>query len=806
MSKNSIKRKSPNRNYSARTLKLLFAMSGNQCAHPDCSNHLIEPATEQSDSLVTAHICHIYALNSAGPRGKLGLTQNELNSHENLILLCRNHHAVVDGQHDTYPAHLLKDWKRKHEAKTQSILPTGTVRTQPDIFINSYFPKELVDKKIEDEIDRLRKIRFFQEFDGLTSSLSLSRRLVDRELSGGSDHIRSRALAWCVRVLCRGTELDEANSLLQLAQELGISAEIAIARAFLLSQQDNKAGALQILAKVNTPSARSAALMIVANHDGADAAIQWLAATEFGAIDLDSDGKSFLLTQQLELAFWDLASETLDTVSTLDYESTPVLHHLAALTKLLTTVPSDFRQVVLKQVPFHALGFPLASHALAMEARREAHECFRNAYEAAQQLGCLRAAKIADEYTLWLELKDPALSTFGRTRLEAKLHDPSSALAVVHLGLQCAIKLDLDIVERNIDREIARNGTITLDAALARFALVFEQSTARDAADYLLRHREQLSKHIDKKALLFRQIELFARAGMVETATEYLDSLVEQEIPAHEQSRLRLIIAEAKGNDPVEQRKQQYRTTGQLGDLINLVEEVEARQHWAQMYEFGKLLFEETHALRDAERLVTALQNTRRADTIVEFLDANSDILSQSNFLQMSYAWALYNEGALNRARSTLQKIQASSNSPNFRALQVNLAVTSGDWNSLSVFISNEYQQRDDRTAEELITAAQIAVSLGSSYARELVFQAVQEANDDPGILATAYFLATSAGWEDQPNVFQWLQRASDLSEGDGPLQRLTLREVLNRNPEWEEHASETCNCSPDLGSRMTNS
>ena len=150
MPTNSEKRRTPNRYYSARTLKLLFAMSGNQCAYPNCSNPLIEPATEQSDALVIAQICHIYALNTAGPRGKSDLTQNELNSNDNLILLCPNHHAVVDGQHDTYPAHLLKDWKQQHEVNIQSILPTGTAIAQSDIFTNSHFPIELVDKRIDE--------------------------------------------------------------------------------------------------------------------------------------------------------------------------------------------------------------------------------------------------------------------------------------------------------------------------------------------------------------------------------------------------------------------------------------------------------------------------------------------------------------------------------------------------------------------------------------------------------------------------------------------------------------------------------
>jgi len=82
-----------NRSYTQRTLKVLFALSGNKCAHPDCTNPVIMPPTEQSNHLVLNQICHIYALNEDGPRGKVGLTEKELNAPENLILFCPTHHV-----------------------------------------------------------------------------------------------------------------------------------------------------------------------------------------------------------------------------------------------------------------------------------------------------------------------------------------------------------------------------------------------------------------------------------------------------------------------------------------------------------------------------------------------------------------------------------------------------------------------------------------------------------------------------------------------------------------------------------------
>ena len=150
------------RTYSPQTLKILFALSGNRCAYPDCTNRLIELATENSDALVVAQICHIHAVSPDGPRGEPSLTQEELNSPDNLILLCRNHHAVVDGQYETYPAETLREWKQRLESEMERRLSADPESLQSDFLFHPSFPTELFDRTIEDEIQTLRKVPVFR--------------------------------------------------------------------------------------------------------------------------------------------------------------------------------------------------------------------------------------------------------------------------------------------------------------------------------------------------------------------------------------------------------------------------------------------------------------------------------------------------------------------------------------------------------------------------------------------------------------------------------------------------------------------
>ncbi len=783
------------RNYRHKTLKILFGASGNQCAYPRCTNTIIEPATTESGAIVTGEICHIYAASAAGPRGKPGLAQQEFSCLENLILLCRHHHKVVDGQHETYPADKLKEWKQTHESEIERRPSEGSGNSLPDTFSHLYFPTALVNQKIEDDVDILRKSRFFVEFDRVHSSLALARRLVEGDLSGGTGAVRARGLAWCARLLSTTEELDNAEEYLRVAKSLGTSSEIDIADAVITARKGDRRAALSALADIGSPQSRSAAFMIVANHEGAEKAVDWLETAGLGATDLDPNGKLSLLMQQLKLSRWEGAREVLGVLTDQDLDETPALHHWMAITHFLSTVPVELRADVRYQLPFGAADFPLDSDAAAIDIRRTAYCHFTTAAEVARKLNCPEAARVAGEYALWLELgdPDPATSESGRQRLKAKLSDPKSALYFVPLAVQFKIKLDLAAVEKEINQQIALHGGIPPAAATARFALALTQKTPKDVATYVARHFDELSEHLDKKSLQSFQISMLSQAGRPERAKECLNLLLQEGLSEAEESRLRRVIAEAAGDDPVETRKAQFEQTDSLRDLVALVDALESRQEWDGLCEYGEILFARTHFLRDAERLANALGKAQRTERLVSFLKANCDLLGQSENLRMFYCWALYHEGALVEARSESAKLSANWEDRNYRALQVSLGIALGDWHSLTTFVANEYGKRDKRSAQDLMDAAKLALGLGSLHAaKELLFAAAAKGSDDANVLASAHLLAVNAGWEEEEEVSQWLHRAVELSDNDGPIQRVTLKDILDRRPEWNRQASET--------------
>lgn len=109
------------RTYSQRTLKTLWARSGNLCAFPGCSELLVRDAVSSDRLIVVGEMAHMIALSPEGPRAELDAS--ELNDARNLILLCPTHHTLIDQDPDAYPSEVLCRWKREHEvAVVQAML------------------------------------------------------------------------------------------------------------------------------------------------------------------------------------------------------------------------------------------------------------------------------------------------------------------------------------------------------------------------------------------------------------------------------------------------------------------------------------------------------------------------------------------------------------------------------------------------------------------------------------------------------------------------------------------------------------
>lgn len=121
------------RKYTANTQRRLYTKAGDNCAFPNCPERLLIKEGYLAD------ICHIEALNADGLRynSATEITDDARNSEPNLILLCKNHHYIIDRKNENgepfYSTEQLKAMKRAHEEVVESAHNKITQTKEPSI-------------------------------------------------------------------------------------------------------------------------------------------------------------------------------------------------------------------------------------------------------------------------------------------------------------------------------------------------------------------------------------------------------------------------------------------------------------------------------------------------------------------------------------------------------------------------------------------------------------------------------------------------------------------------------------------------
>jgi hypothetical protein len=159
-------------------IKILIAASGGRCAFPACGKLLITESPHGAESVFSGEACHIVAHSRQGPRGKAEFTEEERSHHSNLILLCQEHHTLIDRRAMVYSVRVLQAIKAAHESKSlrdqrpvASSLQLKTERVQSTCLQVTQFPGQVFyapcEYKSGDE-EKVRRKRNYNKYSGLT--------------------------------------------------------------------------------------------------------------------------------------------------------------------------------------------------------------------------------------------------------------------------------------------------------------------------------------------------------------------------------------------------------------------------------------------------------------------------------------------------------------------------------------------------------------------------------------------------------------------------------------------------------------
>jgi len=123
---------SASRTIPAKESHVLWAKSAGRCAFPECPNRCID-TFENAGTILLAEMAHILPHSSGGPRGRKSADAG-INRYGNLILLCPNHHELVDKAPDDFPSDKLRQWKAELEHRVEAALDVPSFTSKEELY------------------------------------------------------------------------------------------------------------------------------------------------------------------------------------------------------------------------------------------------------------------------------------------------------------------------------------------------------------------------------------------------------------------------------------------------------------------------------------------------------------------------------------------------------------------------------------------------------------------------------------------------------------------------------------------------
>ncbi len=650
--------------------------------------------------------------------------------------------------------------------------------------------QHLQDEKIKELAREITLLRFFGSFPKEEKATALAESVIDGELSGGTPQAKARALALLARYLCMGERVEQAKTWLSSSKKLCQTEEAVIAQAFFDAIGSNDVEAASGLLKVGGPSNYAAFFMIKKTVEGNEAAFGWLDGAGLSVQDLDNDGKVVLVSALLSEHQWEEALNIVKSVGDESLSMSPALAQLSAFTFLVNSIKAvELRESVLTYIPFAADRFPLADDSDSIMLRNRAIELFKICSGLARHLDAEVVANMADNYVLWLELRNSETHEQAKAQLQSYVISyTQKTLEYLPLAFAFGVDFDSDSIESEVNRQTALSHDNDPILGLARFVLAQTKKSFPAVVEYIASHRHQLEKAVNPVSVGMLEVEALAQSGLVDDAEQVLQKIEGSGAPDTEVRNLQNIIDSIKGADPVALAISQYQQSEATSDLAHLVNLLERNNRGDRYYLYCRELFDRTGQECDATRVCNAASSLGKFSELHQFLLDKLDLVKRSEGLQVHWAWSLFRKGDLSGAHEQIAELkQSKSQLSDLKTLEINLSIFGGDWESLSVFVEDSWNSREELKSDDLLQVAQLAKAVSPGRARQIVEFCTGRYPEDPQVLAASYFTATIMGWEDNQETSEWLNKAMVLSNDNGPLHKASFEDLKEMMSEARE-------------------
>lgn len=451
------------------------------------------------------------------------------------------------------------------------------------------------------------------------------------------------------------------------------------------------------------------------------------------------------------------------------------LYFMYAVSQLLPMLPIE-RQSSLMSIGFlavaeHVMDRPESSNARvsALKTAELVRQCAADAQDGVIEEQCangIRCLRLLDERTRDQEI----------TSIMEAMKDGEAAVRLIAVARACNIEFDTRPLEHYLDRT-QRRGGLNVQQRRAKLYLLDAPDRSSDLIKFLDEEWANLSSENSLEFLVTMKVQALVRTSDMDGAIAFLDSHADQ-VGAPVLARIRLMLRDARGEDPSDAAAELFRQSNAIEDLHNLVFVLESRKRWKKLAPYAEVLFNREPNFHSAMLRLRCLQQTRAdAKEICAFLDTAVDRVEQRPEIRSARAWAQFKVGNHLEAKRLNDELLAQRNDANDLALDVNIAIRTGDWERFASIGVQGWDRRAQLNGRMLLTLARLVGFSDPVQSLTLAQEAVAREGDDPAILVGANSIAMAARRDDL--AMPWVHRAAELSKEDGPVSVFSHREMV---------------------------
>lgn len=646
-------------------------------------------------------------------------------------------------------------------------------------------PQDAVDQFLRQRLSIALKRRSFREAKAEVELVTIAERALDgNNLSGASTGLRTHLFRESAAALARDGQIIDARAWLNRAKDLSPSVNLQTDEARICINEGNPTEALRMLRDIDTPEARSMMLDALGKESGIDAAINLFTEKYNDPTRLSPLGLLSLASNARKVNQYDFAEKILARASEDQIAQCPAILSLRASTRVALCLPEKNRQLFDDIIAFNPRNITLNDAPEKIRLRVSALSDAERFLKATTDLGLTLFRESVEELVLWLKLVSPEKDKHDEALKELSEYakEPKQAVRYLRFIADYDVECNFQSLEAYLQTRKVLGGWGPGEA-LAALMLAVGAGNSERLILLIRDNRPVFDGIVDPAFLLGLEIEAIANTGDTTRALELVAENTEV-LGADTSRTLSNIIREKAGEDALPLRRSSFEKSKNEVDRRLFIEALLSNKHYSEAAEHLEQLFLLVPNIGDAIQVCQCYVSDFDHAKLRSFL-AHPDVsplVSTSADLQAFVAWSLYFSGNLGEARRKLDRLLQSRENRSDLALLVNICIEMGQWEDLHLFLSKELDRKDRLSSVDLIRALGISRVIRYPRIEEFIDAAGSKGleENDPQLLLEAYSTLHSIGIEERKaRASDWLSKAIELSDKDGPVRSYDMREVV---------------------------